>query len=489
MVNRNLTKLPIGWAFVKVRDIADLISGQHILAENYNDNNDGIPYLTGPADFSFKYPIISKWTTKPKAIAHKDDVLLTVKGAGVGKTNILNIDKAAISRQLMAVRGAVLNHHYLFYYFDFLFHIFQEMGAGSTVPGIDRESILNFQIFLPPLNEQHRIVAKIEELFSDLDAGVEALKKAKAQLKLYRQAVLKAAFGGRLTAAWREAHKEELEPASVILERIRGESKKAGQVSHKEFLIDVSTLHSLPEKWEWVSLGELIDSMQNGIYKPREFYSRDGVACLRMYNIENGEIVWKDIKRMILSKEEIAQYELKVGDILINRVNSRELVGKAAVIPVNLEKCVYESKNIRMRLKTNYTESKYVNYWLRLFGQGYFNMNAQQVVGMASINQQQISAMPVPFTNSFEQYQIVGEVDFHFSIMDSMEKGIDKGIVQAGRLRQAILKKAFTGKLVPKDPEDEPAAEWLKRIKKEKTGHPDRKKPGRSAIQRDLNYG
>jgi type I restriction enzyme S subunit len=116
-------------------------------------------------------------------------------------------------------------------------------------------------------------------------------------------------------------------------------------------------------------------------------------------------------------------------------------------------------------------------------------MNAQQVVGMASINQQQISAMPVPFTNSFEQYQIVGEVDFHFSIMDSMEKGIDKGIVQAGRLRQAILKKAFTGKLVPQDPEDEPAAEWLKRIKKEKTGHPDRKKPGRRAIQRDLNYG
>ena len=112
---------------------------------------------------------------------------------------------------------------------------------------------------LSPLPEQHRIVAKIEELFTRLDAGVEALKKIKAQLKRYRQAVLKYAFEGKLTQEWREANKGKIEPASVLLERIKEERKKEGKGKLKELPpIDTSDLPELPEGWVWTTVGDLL---------------------------------------------------------------------------------------------------------------------------------------------------------------------------------------------------------------------------------------
>jgi type I restriction enzyme S subunit len=97
----------------------------------------------------------------------------------------------------------------------------EALSSGTTRKRISRKNLEIVSVPIPPLNEQHRIVAKVEELFTNLDAGVEALKKVQAQVKRYRQAVLKNAFEGKLTAEWREAHKDELEPASVLLERIR----------------------------------------------------------------------------------------------------------------------------------------------------------------------------------------------------------------------------------------------------------------------------
>jgi len=102
--------------------------------------------------------------------------------------------------------------------------------------------------------------------------------------------------------------------------------------------------------WPTGMLGDVAESMKNGIYRPASIYADDGVACLRMYNIDAGRVVWRDIKRMRLSESEVADYQLLPGDILVNRVNSRELVGKAAVTPEGLEPVVFESKNIRLRL-------------------------------------------------------------------------------------------------------------------------------------------
>lgn len=196
-----------------------------------------------------------------------------------------------------------------------------------------------------------------------------------------------------------------------------------------------------------MKLGEHIESMKNGIYKPKEFYSDDGIACLRMYNIQNGKIDWFDIKRMNLNEEEIKEYELIVGDLLVNRVNSRELVGKAALIPEGIERCVYESKNIRVRFK-NTLNIKFINYYFLFNASNYFSRNTQQTVGMASINQDQISKMPIPYTSIEEQHQIVSEIERRFSVADKLEQTIDESLKKAEQLRQSILKKAFEGRIV-----------------------------------------
>jgi type I restriction enzyme S subunit len=188
-----------------------------------------------------------------------------------------------------------------------------------------------------------------------------------------------------------------------------------------------------------------------------------------MYNIENGSIVWKNIKRMTLTNSEVQEYQLEPGDVLINRVNSRELVGKAAPIPEGLETCVYESKNIRLRLLSDCADSRYVGYWLGIFGQRYFSRNAQQVVGMASINQDQIGAMPFPLAPLAEQRVIAGEIERCFSIVEAANGTVERNLKYAEELRSSILKRAFEGKLLPQEPNDEPANMLLERITTLKT--------------------
>ena len=231
-------------------------------------------------------------------------------------------------------------------------------------------------------------------------------------------------------------------------------------------------LMELPEGWEWSNIGTIAHSMQNGIYKAAQFYNDSGIACLRMYNIENGEIVWKEIKRMILTDQEVEQYKLMPGDILINRVNSRELVGKAASIPVDLETCIYESKNIRLRLFQELTESKFVSSWFRIYSQKYFNQNAQQTVGMASINQEQIGLMPIPLPPLNEQKRIVAAIEALRERSQKARSALSAIPELCDKFRQSVLAAAFRGDLTAdwreQNPDVEPASVVLERIRLER---------------------
>src|SRR6266545_5506455 len=162
-------------------------------------------------------------------------------------------------------------------------------------------------------------------------------------------------------------------------------------------------------------LGDVTASMKNGLYKPATEYGDDGTPCLRMYNIGGGSIVWRDIKRMRVSSDELEEYGLQDGDLLVNRVNSRELVGKTAVIPAGMGPSVFESKNIRLRLKLNYARPKFINYQLLGFGRRYFSGNAQQVVGMASVSQKQLADFPIVLTDLATQDEIIAEIEKQFS--------------------------------------------------------------------------
>lgn len=195
-------------------------------------------------------------------------------------------------------------------------------------------------------------------------------------------------------------------------------------------------------------LGDVVASMKNGMYKPASEYADDGLPCLRMYNIDAGSIVWRDIKRMKVTPHEYADYGLHEGDLLVNRVNSRELVGKAAVIPASLEPSVFESKNIRVRLDTSKVLPKFINYQLFARGSKHFASNAQQVVGMASISQGQLSDFPIVLTGIDEQREIVAELEKQFSRLDEAVANLQRVKANLKRYKASVLKAAVEGRLV-----------------------------------------
>jgi len=429
-------------AFLKVGDISRYVQSGNIYVEKADN------YVSYEVSKKIKAKPFPKYTV---VFAKIGEALKLNRRAILRKDAIVDNNVMGISE----TRG-IISALFLYYFMNTI--KLENLSRATTVPSIRKSDVEMLSFPLPPLNEQNRIVAKIEELFTRLDAGVEALKQVRAQLKRYRQSVLKAAVEGRLTAEWREQHLGELEPADKLLERIQDERKTILKEKYVEpDQVDSSDLHELPDGWIWTQIGDLTISMKNGIYKQKSFYDSNGIACLRMYNIEDGQIVWKDIKRMILSDEEINEYELQPGDILVNRVNSRELVGKSATIPDNLDRCVFESKNIRLRLVQEYIRSNYVTFWFRIFAQQYFNQNAQQTVGMASINQKQLANMPIPLPALTEQEKIIKEIERLFSIFDESELVLKSELKRAQSLRQSILKRAFEGKLVPQDLNDLPA--------------------------------
>jgi len=202
---------------------------------------------------------------------------------------------------------------------------------------------------------------------------------------------------------------------------------------------------ALPLGWRWVTLGDVTESMKNGIYKPSSSYADDGIACLRMYNIGDGKVVWRDIKRMRLSKAEISDYELLPGDLLVNRVNSRELVGKTVAIPDGLERCVFESKNIRVRLRRDLVFPEFASYALLSSGSRYFSQNAQQVVGMASISQPQVARFPLLLPPLDQQRRIVAEIEKQFSRLDEGVASLRRVQANLKRYRASVLKAACEG--------------------------------------------
>jgi type I restriction enzyme S subunit len=159
--------------------LCQLISGQHVDSKDYNTESRGVGYLTGPSDFGPLNPVVSKWTEYPKIKAANGDILITVKGSGVGKINLLDQDEVAISRQLMAVRVKGADLRYVHAFLSSTFDHFQSLSTGAAIPGISREQVLGLEIPIPPLPEQQRIVGILDEAFDGI-----ATAKANAERNL-----------------------------------------------------------------------------------------------------------------------------------------------------------------------------------------------------------------------------------------------------------------------------------------------------------------
>jgi type I restriction enzyme S subunit len=358
-------------------------------------------------------------------------------------------------------------------------------GTGTTFNAITGGQLKEFAIPLPPLPEQHRIVTKVEELFTQLDAGVGALTKAKAQLKRYRQSVLKSACEGRLVPTEAElarAEGRDYEPADVLLARIGkerrekwdAENKRRGKknAKYKEPAAPgVSGLPGLPEGWRWVSLDQLIIHILAGkSFKCEERPpDRNEIGVVKVSAVTWGEFNESESKTCKNSEMVRDDFLIEEGDFLFSRANTIELVG-ACVIVKQISKMLMLSDKI-LRFGFAVILPKWVLVNLRtVFGRSEIERLATgNQDSMRNIGQDRIRQIRIPLPPLREQHCIVAEIERRLSVADETEKTIDQSLKQAERLRQSILKSAFEGKLVSQDPNDEPAEKLLERIKQGKT--------------------
>lgn len=464
-------RLPEGWELVTLGEVAAIRMGQSPPSKTYNKEKKGLPFYQGKTDFGELFPSPRIWCYEPRAMANENDILISVR-APVGPTNLAK-EKCCIGRGLASISPLDgVDTWYVLQYLRLMEEELAGMGSGSTFTAISRNHLDTLAFPLPPTNEQKRIVLKIKELFNESKSAIQSLERILSSMKKLRYAILLSAFKGELVPMHSRGESIQNTLAKFRNENDKDRRSKKGHLKNDVYnaleQVDVESVRHLPKGWMWVSLGQITESMKNGVYKPPQFYTEKGVACLRMYNIENGTIVWKDIKRMELTKEEIQEYKLVPGDILVNRVNSRELVGKAAVIPEGLETCVFESKNIRLRLLNNIALSEFVSYWFQIFGQQYFDRNAQQTVGMASINQGQLASMPIPLASIVEQKAIVARVKELFVLANNLEKSAKIAKTNTEKIDPLVLLRAFRGELTPQDVNDEPASALLVKIKSQR---------------------
>lgn len=377
-------------------EISTIIAGQSPPSDTYNTDGDGLPFFQGKTDFGELYPTIRVFCSNPRKIAKKNDILLSVR-APVGPTNLAPCE-VCIGRGLAAIRaGESLKQKYLLFFFRSIEKALSDSGTGTTFKAITQEQIRNIRMPVPPLPEQERIVARIEELFSELDKGIEALQAVKAQLKVYRQAVLKEAFTPK--SGW------TLKSVAEI-----GEVKLGRQRSPK----NISKVY--PTKY------------------------------VRAANITEQGLDLSDMLEMEFSPSERTKYTLKYGDIILSEASgSAQQVGKPAIWKDEMEDCCFQNTVIRHRV-TGANHNYVFWYYKYCYISGLFS----RIVGGVGINHigaKKFSELVVPLAPMQEQSQIVAEIESRLSVCDKIEKTVDESRTKAESLRQSILKKAFEGRL------------------------------------------
>ncbi len=551
--------LPNGWMLVKISRVIDKISltGKKLKKRDYQDEG--------------KLPVVDQGQTFVGGYTNREKLMVTceepviVFGDHTKVIKYVDFDFVAGADGVKVMRPLRVFYPKLFYYFLQSVRI-PKKGYARHFQFLEKSFIP-----LPPLPEQRRIVAQIEELFTKLDAGIEALKKIKTQLKRYRQAVLKYAFEGKLTEEWRlpagrqekngveivvknfsgkpipkyKKHfvyvlecqdkslykgyttdlqkriKEHIEGAGsewtkihcpialihfeefadekeaiekehyfksgigrerlkelqeqkkleydikAVLENIKQERKNQLGKKYKELPpVDTTELPELPEEWKWTRVGMIGEMIQ---YGTSEKANKDtsGIPVLRMGNIQDGRLIFDSLKYFPKNWAALKDFILEDGDILFNRTNSFELVGKTAVYKNHFPKAVFASYLIRVKVYKNTYIPDMLSFYINShYGRQYIASVVSQQVGQANVNGRKLSLMPIPLLSFNEQLKIVDEIEQRFSIADKIEKTVEQSLKQAERLRQSILKKAFEGKLVPpvcrqagKDPYEIPPAE------------------------------
>ncbi|MGV1016414.1 MAG: restriction endonuclease subunit S [Fluviibacter phosphoraccumulans] len=363
--------------------------------------------------------------------------------------------------------------------------------TGSTRLKLTSSAMKQIPMVVAPSAEQTRIVTKLEELLSDLDAGVAELKAAQKKLAQYRQSLLKAAVDGSLTAEWRK-NNPPIETGAELLERIlkerraRWEAKqlakfqeqgktppKDWQKKYPEPIAPVPiTEISIPETWQWTGLEQLSDGSPHGLKAgpfgsalKKEFYVPDGYKVYGQEQVIRGDTYYGDYFITKEKYEELISCAIKPGDLLISLVGT---TGKILFLPKDARPGIINPRLLKISLSPTNVDPHYIKVVLESpYARHFYKQNAHGGT-MDVLNLGILKALAVPIPSVEEQYQIVQQLSEQMDAIATQEKSIEISLKQAAAQRQNILRAAFAGQLVPQDPNDEPASVLLERIRAER---------------------
>lgn len=505
-----MSALPNGWVPVTIAAISESIQYGHTASAVERETGPRFLRITDIQDGQVD------WSTVPSCNLTKDelpkyqlkpgDLVFARTGATTGKSFLIrHCPDAVFASYLIRVRvSSEMDERFLALFFQSPDYWRQIEGGkrGVGQPNVNGTILGQVQFSLPPLAEQRRIVGKVEELFSELDEGVANLKQARAQLAVYRQALLKHAFEGHLTADWRTKYAPELESADELLNRIRAEREERYQQQLKEWKLaktkghecskpreltpwaelsasELADLPPLPAGWTWIPFSNLCQVIRNGISaKPT---GDTGDKILRISAVRPMKIDLDDFRYIQGADDEYEDYALEVGDLLFTRYNgSRKFVGVCGHFR-GTERRLFPDKLIQGRLGVEAVLPEFVEAAFSCGASRKFvESRIRTTAGQAGVSGGDIKAVPIPVCSLAEQKEIVRFLEESLPDIFALEADIDLNLQKAEALRQSILKKAFAGELVPQDPADEPAAALLARLRAEReaaTAQSAKKKP------------
>ena len=479
-----MTVLPNNWVTTDLESIAEILDYKRVPInskerQKRKENkklNELYPYYgaTGQVDYINDYLFDGEY------------VLLGEDGAPFldplkNKAYIVS-GKFWVNNHAHILKGYISNKYLCFYLnqYNFIGHV-----TGTTRLKLNQSSMKNITSKVAPLNEQNRIVEKIEELFSDLDKATEDLKKSQEQLKIYRQSVLKAAFEGKLTEEWRG--KNNISSAELLYKKIfngRKEIYKKQQLKkykklkspekfYKKENFKEAKYDDIPYSWKKVKFIDLIKYEENSIKRgpfgsaiKKAFFVPKGYKVYEQKNAINDDATLGNYYINETKYKELERFSVKGGDYIISCSGT---IGKISKLPKDALKGVINQALLKIVLEEDLIIDK---LFLYLFRAEFFQRKVlKETRGSAMKNiasVEDIKNINVLLPSNEEQEQILQEIETRLSVCDKLEETVQKSLEKIKYLRQSILKKAFEGKLVLQNPEDEPAEKLLERIKQEK---------------------
>ncbi len=393
----------------------------------------------------------------------RDDDLLISRAGSVGKSFLIKTPERSVFASYLIRFKPKVDARYLHYFLQTIAYWNQiaEKSAGIAIPNVNGSKLRQVILPIAPLTEQRRIVARIDELFTEIADGATALTRARNDLDTLRRSLLKAAVTGQLTREWRE-HNKPNETGAELVNRFRSARPHVGSTLRGWSPSDSGRIPDIPGTWAWCAVEEAGEVQLGRQRAPQHHAGENMRPYLRVANVFEGALNLSDVKQMNFTPKEFETFALKAGDILLNEGQTPDLLGRPAIYNDEIEGCCFQKTLLRFRSQRGLLPQFALIVFRHYMRSGRFKREARITTNMAHLTQVRFVVMEFPVPPTAEQLEIVRR--FHLLDGEASDPFELVGSLTITRLRQAVLKVAFEGGLVQQDPRDEPADILLTRL-------------------------